>query len=387
VLGLYTERRRSAAPRRRGPQWQRVARELEEGVRGQAVELSGWLQERGLALGERAEALGLTPRTLRAWETRWRAGRSGVPLLGRPVLRSPVVWRNEVVGLLEELGPGVGVATLREGFPEMCRAELADLLRRYRRVWRARHRQALYALHWQVVGAVWAIDFAEAPRAVDGAYPYLLAVRDLASGMQLLWQPVAAATTAAVLEALAWLVAVYGAPLVLKSDNGSAFAAGAARGWLRAAGVQVLFSPAYRPSYNGAIEAGIGSLKARTEGSASRAGRPGEWSWEDVARAQAEANATSRPRGERGPSAAELWGQRRGLGGEERAAFASSVARQERVIRAQEGISPEVVLSHREQSRIERQAVRRALGEHGYLLFSRRRIPPPIRRRKVTKLT
>lgn len=356
-------------------------------MRGQAVELSGWLQERGLALGERAEALGLTPRTLRDWEARWRAGRSGVPLVGRPVLRSPVVWRNEVVGLLEELGPGVGVATLRASFPEMCRAELADLLRRYRRVWRARHRQALYELHWQVVGSVWAIDFAEAPRAVDGSYPYLLAVRDLASGMQLLWQPVAAATAAEVVEALAWLVALYGAPLVLKSDNGSAFGAAATRGWLQAAGVQVLFSPAYRPSYNGGIEAGIGSLKARTEASASRAGRPGEWAWEDVARAQAEANATSRPQGERGPSAADLWGQRRPIRGEERAAFAASVSRQEREIRAQEGIPTEAVLSHREQSRIERQAVRRALGEHGYLLFSRRRIPPPIRRRKVTKLT
>jgi hypothetical protein len=383
---MYTQRRRAAA-RRRGPGWQRTARELEGQVRGQAVELSGWLQERGLDRGARAAALGMTPRTLRDWEARGRAGRPGVPVLGRPVRRSPVAWRNEAVGLLEELGPGVGVATLRASFPEMCRAELADLLRRYRRVWRARHRQAVYELSWQVAGAVWAIDFAEAPRAVDGAYPYLLAVRDLASGMQLLWQPVAAATTAAVLEALAWLVAIHGAPLVLKSDNGRAFAAEAARVWLGAAGVQVLFSPPYWPSYNGAIEAGIGSLKARTEGSASRAGRPGQWTWQDAARAQAEANATSRPRGERGPSAAELWGQRRPIRGDERAAFRASVARQEREIRAQEGISREAVLSHREQSRIERQAVRRALGEYGYLLFSRRRIPPPIRRRKVTKLT
>jgi hypothetical protein len=196
------------------------------------------------------------------------------------------------------------------------------------------------------------------------------------------------ATTAAVaLEALAWLVATYGAPLVPKSDNGGAFGAAATQNWLRAAGVQVLFSPPHWPSYNGAIEAGIGSLKARTEGSASRAGRPGAWTWQDAARAQAEANATSRPRGERGPSAAELWGQRRVIGREESAAFASSAARHEREIRAQEGIIMEAVLSHREQSRIQRQAGRRALGEHGYLLFLRRRIPPPIRRRKVVILT
>ena len=386
---MYTERRRgaAAAARRRGPGWQRAARELEAGVRGQAVELSGWLQERGLDLGERATALGMTPRTLRDWEVRWRAGRSAVRVLGRPVRRSPLAWRNEVVGLLEELGPGVGVATLRESFPQMCRAELADLLRRYRRVWRARRRQTVYELHWLVAGSVWALAFTEAPRAVDGIYPYVLAVRDLACGQQLRWQPVAAMTTAAVLEALAGLVATYGAPLVLKSDNGSAFGAEATQRWLRAAGVQMLFSPPYWPAYNGAIEAGIGSLKARTEGSASRAGRPGAWTWQDVARAQAEANATSRPRGERGPSAAELWGQRREMRGAERDAFAASVARHEGEIRAQEGIIMEAVLSHREQSRIQRQAVRRALGEHGYLWFLRRRIPPPIRRRKVTKLT
>jgi putative transposase len=326
---MYTERRRGAAARRRGPGWQRTTRELEEGVRGQAVTLSGWLEARGLDLGARAAALGVLPRTLRDWEARWRSGRSEVRVLGRPVQRSPVAWRNEVVELLEELGPGVGVATLRESFPAMCRAELEDLLKRYRRVWRARHRQTVYQLHWQVVGAVWALDLAEAPQAVDGLYPYLLAVRDLASGQQLLWQPVLATTTAVVLEALAWLTARYGVPLVLKSDNGSAFIAEATQAWLREAEVQVLFSPPYWPAYNGAIEAGIGSLKARTEGSASRAGRPGEWTWQDVTRAQAEANATSRPRGERGPSAAALWGQRQEIGSEERAAFAASVAQHE----------------------------------------------------------
>ncbi len=248
---MYTERRRETVARRRGPGWQRTARELEEGVRGQAVALSGWLQERGLDLGDRAAALGILPRTLRAWEARWPVGQSKVRVLGRPVWRSPVAWRNEVVELLEDLGPRVGVATLRESFPAMCRAELADLLRRYRRAWRARHRQTVYKLHWQVVGSVWAIDFTEAPQPIDGIYPYVLAVRDLASGQQLLWQPVAATTTAVTREALAWLVATYGAPLVLQSDNGSAFVAEATQAWLQATGVQVLFSPPHWPAYNG----------------------------------------------------------------------------------------------------------------------------------------
>ena len=49
-------------------------------------------------------------------------------------------------------------------------------------------------LTWPVTGSVWAIDYAEPPAPIDGRYDALLAVRDLASGMQLLWQPVEAAT-------------------------------------------------------------------------------------------------------------------------------------------------------------------------------------------------
>ena len=61
-----------------------------------------------------------------------------------------------------------------------------------------------------------------------------------------------------------------GAPLVLKSDNGSAFVAEALQGWLRAAGVEALFSPPRLPAYNGSCEAGIGALKDRTAARASR---------------------------------------------------------------------------------------------------------------------
>jgi hypothetical protein len=54
--------------------------------------------------------------------------------------------------------------------------------------------------------------------------------------------------------------------------------------------------------YNGAIEAGIGSLKTRTERQALWAGRPGPWTWQDVEAARQEANATARPHGAYGPT-------------------------------------------------------------------------------------
>jgi hypothetical protein len=72
------------------------------------------------------------------------------------------------------------------------------------------------------------MDFAEpslcgAPRSlspIDGLYPYLLAIRDFASGYTLAWLPVREATAETVLHFLRLLFRIFGAPLVLKSDNG-----------------------------------------------------------------------------------------------------------------------------------------------------------------------
>ncbi len=113
--------------------------------------------------------------------------------------------------------------------------------------------------------------------------------------MQLAWQPVAAATGDVTAGALAGLFAAYGAPLVLKCDNGSAFTGTAVRELLAAHGVELLVSPPYWPRYNGSVEAGIGSLKDRTEAHAGRLGHAGYWTWDDTAAALAEANTLARP--------------------------------------------------------------------------------------------
>src|SRR5262249_56319238 len=91
--------------------------------------------------------------------------------------------------------------------------------RRYRGVWRRRNRVPLRVLDWPGPGRVWAIDFTEAPNWIDGRLPYLVAVRDLATGMQLGWQPVAAATGAAAADALAGLFPGHGPPLVLHGHH------------------------------------------------------------------------------------------------------------------------------------------------------------------------
>jgi hypothetical protein len=104
------------------------------------------------------------------------------------------------------------------------------------------------------------------------------------------------------------------------------------------------------------------------------------WTGDDVAAAQAEANALARPEG---PAPQEQWEARRRLTPAERELFAETVARLRDEESAREGRATEGAPGAAAARRIERVAIRRALVEHGLLLFSRRRIPLPIRKRKA----
>jgi transposase InsO family protein len=344
---------------------------------GQRIVTDGWLWR------DVSHWLHVPPRTLRAWR---RPHEESIRLLGRPPLRSPRERRNEVIHLLDEVGPHLGIPALREHFPDLARAELTDLLRRYRVVWRERHRQPLRTLHWTTPGRVWAIDFAETPLPIEGNISYLLAVRDLASGMQLLWQPLTAATAEAAAEGLARLFVAHGPPLVLKCDNGSPFISGVVADLLAGHGVAPLFSPPMTPRYNGAIEAGIGSLKERTHAAAARAGHPDNWTWDDLATAQYEANFSSRPCGPDGPCPELIWQARTPIEEPERSLFQSRM--QEMLIEAKcreaacESVTSEV-WSERAMARL---AIRRTLERCGYLTYRRRRIPPSIYRSKVANI-
>jgi transposase InsO family protein len=369
---------------RHGAAEQQPERERERTVRRRVVEAARGLFDLGWLWRDVADFFRVAGRTLRHW---CHELFDHVCPLGRPRQRSSREARNEVIHFLDELGPGVGVPTLRECFPAMSRAELDELLKRYRRVWRERHREPLRVLRWPIVGRVWAIDYAEPPRPIDGTFPYLLAVRDLASGMQLHWQPVTAATGEATVLALESLFARHGAPLVLKSDNGSHFTAEVVLQMLHAHRVECLLSPPAWPRYNGGIEAGIGSLTQRTNAMSARAGHVGDWSWDDVAGAMAEANALARPRGAVGPSPQQLWRERTTITIAERDAFAASVSAhlanaKERQC-ACEGKANDV-WSERAMTRV---VIRRALEECGYLHYQRRSILPPIKRSKAASIT
>jgi len=329
---------------------------------------------------------GISERTLRQWEYDWRVNGLPAERRGRPLVRSSRAQRQEVLDWMEAVGPGIGVPCLQGRFPDMPRAELQDLLRRYREVWRKQHESYQHVLHWQRSGTVWAMDFSESPRPIDGVYPYLLAVRDLASGQQLLWQPVATMTAEVAMAELTMLFTIHGAPMVLKSDNGSAFRAASTKALLQRWGVVPLFSPPGCPGYNGACEASIGSLKKRIAYQAGQAGRAGLWSRNDAEMARRQANEVMRPWEAHGPSPADVWSNRQAVTSSERASFQASVRRLEQEQREAGGITMDAELDHYQQAATDRVAIRRALVAHGLLVFTRRRVPTPIKRQKVTEI-
>ncbi|HKA53962.1 MAG TPA: hypothetical protein VKJ47_09910, partial [Candidatus Binatia bacterium] len=146
-------------------------------------------------------------------------------------------------------------------------------------------------------------------------------------------------------------------------------------------------SPPYWPRYNGSVEAGIGSLKVRTEARAARQGHAGYWTSDDVAAARDEANALARPRGPAGPSPDEMWSARSPIRDAERQAFAARVSacRSEADhVAGSCGTKAEAVPSEAEMARA---AIRRALEECGYLHYTRRQIPPPVPRPNAARIT
>ena len=384
---IFDRRGPAAVPElQRGFAAQQALRELEQSIRLGVLDFCHQATEQGVSQQQRSAWLSLSPRTLRHWEQGWRHGGWAVRARGRPPVCADRDQQQAVVHFLHRLGPATGLAVLQGEFPAMARAELQDLLRCFRGAWRGEHERLLHQLHWQQPGRVWTMDHALAPCWIDGCARDLLAVRDLASGQQLLWLPLSEATAASTLDQLAWLFALYGPPLVLKSDNGSAFSAVELRKFLQGTGVWPLFSPVRTPSYNGSCEAGIGSMKRRTAYQAERHGHAGQWTQADLETARQQANETARPRGPKGPTPAQAWQERQDIRPAERQAFAETVGRLQVEVRRDRALPQDQELSPWQEAAVQREVLRRALVAHDYLLFTRRRIPLPIRGRKAAKI-
>jgi transposase InsO family protein len=378
--------RRPRAPRR-DPAHQRQQRQCEQQVRTEAAVLARIWQDQGVPACDIAQLLDCPARTLRHWQRQWLAGRLQARPLGRPHLRCTLEESRQVIGFLHGHGPWVGMPTLQGEFAGLPAAELRDLLWVFRHLWINQHPRLRCLLHWHRPGAAWAMDFSKAPCLIDGIYPYLFAVRDLASGLQLAWRPVLDTTARTVHAELELLFTIHGAPLVLKSDNGSAFLAASTKRQLAGWQVWSLYSPPGQPGYNGAIEASIGSLKKRTQHAAYLAGHAGSWTLADVDRARELANQVARPRGANGPTPQEAWASRRALTLDERTAFGVAVRQLEEQLRAQDGIAQDALLNHYEQAALHRRVLPQVLMERDLLTITRRRLPQTFYGQKVANIT
>jgi len=161
---------------------QAPCRQREHEARCHAVQLC---QMRDVPCSQVARQLGLAPRTLCHWKLKQARAAWEPRPLGRPPKQSSPERVLEACSLLEREGP-VGIPTLRAELG-MPRCELIDLRRAHENWHRANRRRSQERLTWSRPGSVWAIDHTEPPAPIDGSFPYILSVRDLASGMELAW--------------------------------------------------------------------------------------------------------------------------------------------------------------------------------------------------------
>jgi Spy/CpxP family protein refolding chaperone len=368
-------------PCRRGPACQQPRRQAEHQARHEVLDFRNRTARLGITCPDAARRLGIAPRTLRHWQQRSREGQLKPYPRGRPARRSPRWLRNQVVQLLCLTGPSVGTPTLEATFSTMPRSELKDILRRFRRVWQYQNQRLIHRLRWHHPGTVWAVDHVQPDQPIDGVYPYALSVRDLASHYQLAWQPVpdvGAETTIAVLASLFWK---HGPPLVLKSDNGSAFIARDTGQLLATWGILHLRNPRMTPQYNGSCEAANGSQKKVTEDQAALAAHPGRWTSYDLQQARMIRNRLGRPWGHRGPTPEQVWQSRLPITSTQRSQLNTAVQRYRQEERTRRGIPDEAALGDAAQASVDRVAISRALKKHGYLSVTRRLVTPPIKPR------
>ena len=223
------------------------------------------------------------------------------------------------------------------------------------------------------------MDFNDPPQPIDGIFKHVFKLRDLGSGNSLAWLPTYNELAHGVCQTLEVLFRCYGAPRVVKADNGSAFRSGEFQDLLEKWGVEFLMSPPCYPEYNGSAEAGIGTLKTYAHHEAARNDRLGEWTCDDVEAARLRANELSRPHGLRGPTPNELWDNRDPITPTERSAFRKLVKNRndENLAELWKEKGEEPNLSEKATAR--RRAVAWALAESNILSIRRRRISPPIK--------
>jgi transposase InsO family protein len=357
-------------------------RTVEDRVQKRAAALCNELTNRGQPCSRVARELHLSRRTMTRWRCRQEQPRCRLPR-GRPCKESSCSDRRAVLEMLDREGSHLGLPTLRAEFSKMPRCELRELQAAYRRHYRATHRRSTERLTWHGSGWFWAMDHVTPPNLIDGVDRATFSARDLASGNQLAWRSVpdqAAPPTAAALKSL---IDEHGPPLLIKSDNGSAFKDKDMLALLAEHRIFWLPSPPRTPRYNGGCEAGNHSMRTRTDHFAERAGG---WTSQCMEAARHQANELTRPEGHLGPTPSQRWSARLPVSPAQREKFNQTIAchLQQVIVERKDTFHCQ---NKNHQHQVLRQAARRALLELGLLTITRRSISLPLKRKKRDKIS
>lgn len=208
-------------------------------------ERSGWSRRR------LARALGISRSSLWRWTDRLRYGQPAVRQSGpaKAKLENSAELDAAIAGLHHGAHRSRGAPALWRQWQVFISRHAFDERLRAARLHRLRlQRERLWRIVWRQPGAVWAMD----PAQYGGVYWNL--VGDLASRFRFELLVADELPARRIAEHLAELFERYGAPLVLKRDNGSNLVHPSVDELLDAFGVLALTSPRQYPRYNGAIE-------------------------------------------------------------------------------------------------------------------------------------
>lgn len=192
-------------------------------------------------------ALGLTHTSFFRWAGRLRRGEPAVRKPGPPkrALANPQSLNTAIAELRHGRRRSAGAPALWRTWQTLISRR--DFNARVRQCRRAQQPQ-LRRIHWLQSAVVWAMDPAQHRDRLWNL------VSDLGSRFRFELLVATALPAERIAEHLELLFERYGAPLVLKRDNGSNLVNGTVDQVLAAYGVIPLTSPTYYPQYNGAIE-------------------------------------------------------------------------------------------------------------------------------------
>ena len=211
----------------------------------QELKAEGWSQR------ELCDRLGLMRSSVRRWSANLAMGFLAIrtAATGKLPLQHPIVLYAAIARMKHGLHRTPGALALWQDWRAwISQRALALLLRRRRQLLARRRSEGWQRLVWQAAGAIWAMDPGQLLGVLwnlvgDAASRYRFPL-DLAEHLPAEW----------IANQLRRLFDQFGAPLVLKHDNGSNLCHPLVMAVKEEYRVLTLLSPLHYPRYNGAIE-------------------------------------------------------------------------------------------------------------------------------------